>query len=421
MPDDLLVALIGERTAQDPTARAASSSTASRARCRRPKASRACRAATPRGFVVFDFEVPRDGADAAALRPALVPELPGHLPPRQQPAEAAGDLRRLRHAAGAARGRQGGGGRAAAAEYDERTLPARSSTTATRARMHRDRRLPRRWTPCSRTCSRPWRCARERPEVLGRAADDGTAPARSWWTRSTLLEAAAQPGVTTKELDRIAHDAIVKARGAARVPGLPRLPGDAVHLGERGGRARHPRAEASSRRATSSASTSAASWTASTATPRARWRVGRVERRGRAADEGHAGVALRRDRACAGPASAWATSATRCRRTPRATATRWCGSSSATASARACTRSRRSRTTGPPGGASGWCRACAWPSSRWSTWAGPRSRCWRTAGPRSPRDGSLSAHFELSVAVTEHGPWILSEPVPVRGSEAAHA
>jgi methionyl aminopeptidase len=27
-------------------------------------------------------------------------------------------------------------------------------------------------------------------------------------------------------------------------------------------------------------------------------------------------------------------------------------------------------------------------------------------------DGSLSAHFELTVAVTEHGPWILSEPYP---------
>jgi methionyl aminopeptidase len=29
-------------------------------------------------------------------------------------------------------------------------------------------------------------------------------------------------------------------------------------------------------------------------------------------------------------------------------------------------------------------------------------------------DRSLSAHFELSVAVTEHGPWILSEPYPYR-------
>ncbi len=32
-------------------------------------------------------------------------------------------------------------------------------------------------------------------------------------------------------------------------------------------------------------------------------------------------------------------------------------------------------------------------------------------------DGSLSAHFELSLAVTRHGPWILSEPYPY-GREA---
>lgn len=35
-------------------------------------------------------------------------------------------------------------------------------------------------------------------------------------------------------------------------------------------------------------------------------------------------------------------------------------------------------------------------------------------------DGSLSAHFELSIAVTEHGPWILSEPYPFTQS-ARHA
>jgi methionyl aminopeptidase len=33
------------------------------------------------------------------------------------------------------------------------------------------------------------------------------------------------------------------------------------------------------------------------------------------------------------------------------------------------------------------------------------------------RDGSLSAHFELTVAVTEHGPWILSEPYPYSSRE----
>jgi methionyl aminopeptidase len=36
------------------------------------------------------------------------------------------------------------------------------------------------------------------------------------------------------------------------------------------------------------------------------------------------------------------------------------------------------------------------------------------------RDGSLSAHFELSVAVTPFGPWVLSDPYPYAG-EAAHA
>jgi methionyl aminopeptidase len=36
------------------------------------------------------------------------------------------------------------------------------------------------------------------------------------------------------------------------------------------------------------------------------------------------------------------------------------------------------------------------------------------------KDGSLSAHYELSIAVTEHGPWILSEPYPyARGAHPA--
>jgi methionyl aminopeptidase len=36
-------------------------------------------------------------------------------------------------------------------------------------------------------------------------------------------------------------------------------------------------------------------------------------------------------------------------------------------------------------------------------------------------DGSLSAHFELSVAVTEEGPWILSEPCPYGRGRETHA
>jgi methionyl aminopeptidase len=36
-------------------------------------------------------------------------------------------------------------------------------------------------------------------------------------------------------------------------------------------------------------------------------------------------------------------------------------------------------------------------------------------------DGSLSAHFELTVAVTEEGPWVLSEPYPYGDRPESHA
>ncbi len=36
-------------------------------------------------------------------------------------------------------------------------------------------------------------------------------------------------------------------------------------------------------------------------------------------------------------------------------------------------------------------------------------------------DGSLSAHFELSVAITEAGPWILSDPYPFAPAQESHA
>jgi methionyl aminopeptidase len=35
-------------------------------------------------------------------------------------------------------------------------------------------------------------------------------------------------------------------------------------------------------------------------------------------------------------------------------------------------------------------------------------------------DGSLSAHYELTVAVTEYGPWVLSEPFPYGQEQRAH-
>ena len=36
-------------------------------------------------------------------------------------------------------------------------------------------------------------------------------------------------------------------------------------------------------------------------------------------------------------------------------------------------------------------------------------------------DGSLSAHFELSVAVTAEGPWVLSDPYPYGQGRESHA
>jgi len=49
---------------------------------------------------------------------------------------------------------------------------------------------------------------------------------------------------------------------------------------------------------------------------------------------------------------------------------------------------------------------------------GPAVRVLEDGWTAVTEDGSLSAHFELSVAVTEEGPWILSEPYPYgRGRE----
>jgi methionyl aminopeptidase len=43
---------------------------------------------------------------------------------------------------------------------------------------------------------------------------------------------------------------------------------------------------------------------------------------------------------------------------------------------------------------------------------GPEVRLLEDGWTAVTRDGSLSAHFELTVAVTEQGPWVLSEPYP---------
>ena len=52
---------------------------------------------------------------------------------------------------------------------------------------------------------------------------------------------------------------------------------------------------------------------------------------------------------------------------------------------------------------------------------GPAVRVLEDGWTAVTMDGSLSAHFELSVAVTEAGPWILSEPYPYGQRRENHA
>ena len=152
-------------------------------------------------------------AAAAALRPALVPDLPVHLPRRQQPAQGRLALRQGRHAAHPARGRQGDGGGAAAGGV-RRAHRAPHRLLPRPLALPRHRRLPARRTSCSASCKAIVEAdgeRRERPEVLGRAPEDAPGLHASWWRRWRCWPRPRCPGVTTKELDRIARERIEKA------------------------------------------------------------------------------------------------------------------------------------------------------------------------------------------------------------------
>ncbi len=140
-----------------------------------------------------------------------------------------------------------------------------------------------------------------------------------------------------------------RGRGDAGVQGLPRVPGDDLRVDQRGSDPRDP-----------------------LGTPVAERRRRHLDRRrcvarrllrrqrghagGRAgvggggdAAAGHRRVALQGDRAWCSRAGGSRTSATRCSSTSKRMGFRSCASSSGTASASRCTRSRRCRTTAQPG------------------------------------------------------------------------
>ena len=54
------------------------------------------------------------------------------------------------------------------------------------------------------------------------------------------LSAAVEPGISTADLDAIAEREIRGRRRRSFLQGVPRLPGDYLHLGQRPDRARHP-------------------------------------------------------------------------------------------------------------------------------------------------------------------------------------
>ena len=268
-----------------------------------------------------------------------------------------------------------------ALERDQRRhrLLARPTCSATAA--SRSRRLPR-----SRPCAPPvWSWGR--PSTLLRALDARRHDHRS---SSTGIAAEQHPG----------------GRREAVVPGLrpPAVPGDHLRLGQRRGRARHPRRPGGRRRATSSPSTAARSSTAGTATRRVTVAVGEVAGRGARADAGHRGVDVaghRRRRA------------RRARRRhlargrelrPRARATS--GSSRTTpvtASARRCTSRRTCPNVGRPGRGVRLVEGLALAVEPMIVAGEPWSRTsTTTTGPSRTEDGSLAAHFEHTFTLTPH-------------------
>ena len=193
------------------------------------------------------------------------------------------------------------------------------------------------------------------------------------------------------------------------VQGLPRLPGLDLRLAQLDGRPRHPRALRARRRGdiiSIDVGVTYEGWVADAAITVP---VGEVERRGRASCSRPPGR-----RCSTGIAQARPGQPPR-RHLPRdpdpGRARRPLGDPLAGRPRRrprdargpADPELRRARQ-GPASSRRGWCSR----SSRWSTPAAPRSAWATTAGPSTPQDDSLAAHFEFTVAVTADGPRILT-------------
>ena len=207
-----------------------------------------------------------------------------------------------------------------------------------------------------------------------------------------------------QELDELAEEFIRAHGGVPTFKGYRGFPAVDLHVAERDGRARHPRRRTSSRRATSSPSTSASRSTASSPTRAYTFPVGEIsDEAQRLLDVGQAALAAGIEQARAGQPSL-ATSATPCRRRRRTPASRSSAASSATAWAARCTRTRRSRTSASPGRGPLLQPGMTLAIEPMITAGGPDVYLHDDEWSISTEDGSLSAHFEHTVAVTGKRP-----------------
>ena len=141
-----------------------------------------------------------------------------------------------------------------------------------------------------------------------------------------------------------------RAGRQAGLQGVLRLSLRAVHVDQSGDRARHPEREAGAEgRATWFRSIAAWCWTATTAMPPSPFPWARLTPEVRKLLEVTRSFPVSRHRGGAGRQYAWAMSARRCRNWWKPTASAWCGSSWATASAPGCTKIRRCPNYGTPG------------------------------------------------------------------------
>ena len=124
--------------------------------------------------------------------------------------------------------------------------PARGARRRSQGRAARHRQPAPRPCPCTspaRTTPDGGRPAAppSRGEEPGRHRPHAPRRARPPPRCCSAVGRAVRPGITTDELDEIAHEAYLRRGGYPSTLELPRLPQVALHLGQRGRLPRHPR------------------------------------------------------------------------------------------------------------------------------------------------------------------------------------